>query len=74
LYNLLIGLPFAKISDVEDHLKELARVKFNQLDNLREYLQELNRDKLLWHRPSVWLTRKLNSIIDISLHQRNEFV
>ncbi len=38
LYNLLIGLPFAKTSDVEDHLKELARVKFNQLDNLREYL------------------------------------
>lgn len=38
LYNLIVGLPFAKIADVEDHLRELARVKFNQLENLGFYL------------------------------------
>jgi hypothetical protein len=29
LYNLLTTLPFTKSKDVEQHLKELARVKFN---------------------------------------------
>ena len=51
LYQILVLLPFvASESDLETSLLEIGKVKFNQLDNLREYLRHLNQDKHLWAR------------------------
>jgi hypothetical protein len=62
LYRLLIGLPFIQDSgDLELHLKDLAKVRFNNIENLREYLKGLLVDKHMWSRAS-------SQGFDVSVH------
>ena len=56
------------------NLRELSKVKFNQLDNLREYLRLLNIDKHLWARGLRVPYNETFQTLDISMHQRNEVV
>ena len=70
-----MALPF--VSDVhhlDAHLRELSKVKFNQLDNLRDYLRLLNADKHLWTRSLRLPYINSFQLLDVSLSQRNEVV
>ena len=59
---------------METDLRELAKVKFNQLDNLKEYLRILNTDKHLWARSLRKPFHESFQTLDVSLHQRNQVV
>jgi len=41
------------------------RVRFNDIENLREYLKGLLLDKHMW-------SRAVKPVFDVSVHQRNE--
>ena len=51
LYNLILSLPFeTDKEELEQNLRELIRLDFKQLENLRELLSKLNKQKELWSR------------------------
>ncbi len=46
LYQLIISLPLIENKEeLDDKLKEVARINFNQLENLKDYLKRLATDK-----------------------------
>ena len=75
IYQIMVALPFVQsIEELEANLSDLGKVRFNQLENLREFLRLLNADKHLWARTYRTPFVEKFSILDVSLHQRNEVV
>ena len=56
------------IEELEANLSDLGKVRFNQLENLREFLRLLNTDKHLWARTYRTPFVEKFSILDVSLH------
>lgn len=69
LYQLLILLPFVESeSDLDTNLNEIRKVKFNQLDNLGEYLRHIGTDRHLWSRSHRKPFVEKFQCLDLSLH------
>ena len=65
----MVALPFVQsIEELEANLSDLGKVRFNQLENLREFLRLLNADKHLWARTYRKNFVEKFSILDVSLH------
>jgi len=67
LFNVILSLPFeTDKTELEQNLRELIRLDFKQLDNLRDLFSRLNRTKELWSR--AFLLQRTNSFFgDLSM-------